>query len=215
MNPYTVYPASTVIVSPHYYGSIDFYALVAAHEHSIVDYSARYDKRMKSTHRTLIADVSGPLSLTMPLSRPDGTRTGALTWRDMKISSHGEWWNVHRVALESAYGRTPFFEFYIDRFRPVLVKTVIDDFPTLEDVDRYIDRNIRELLNLPQPLEVTRGEITDMRRSVPPAHAARPYYQVRASKLGFIDGLSILDLLFNMGPEASLWLRDHVHRHYK
>ena len=214
MTPYTVYPGSTLIVTPRYYGSIDYYAAIAAHEHSVVDYGARYDKRLKSTHRITIADVNGELSLTMPLTKPGGTHSGALTWRDMEISSHGEWWNVHRVALESAYGRTPFFEFYIDRFLPVLRKSVIDEFRTLEAVDSFLDRNVRELLNLPQPLVEPEGIITDLRREKAPAYPAEPYYQVRASRLGFIGGLSILDLLFNLGPEASLWLRDHVHRHY-
>ena len=215
MTPYTVFTGSTLIVSPQYYGSIDYYAAIAAHEHSMVDYGSKYDKRLKSTHRTTIADVNGELSLTMPLKKPDGSHSGNLTWRDIEISSHGEWWNVHRVALESAYGRTPFFEFYIDRFLPVLQKGVTEAFPTLEAVDSFIDDNIRELLSLPKPIHQPTGTVTDIRRDKVPSYSPTPYYQVRASRLGFLEGLSILDLLFNLGPEASLWMRDHVHRHYK
>ncbi len=215
MTPYTLHPGHTLIVSPRYYGSIAYYAAVAAYEHTVVDYGGRVDKRHKYTHRTLIADVNGPLSLTMPLSRPDGTHTGQLTWRDMKISSHGDWWNVHRVALESAYGRTPFFEFYIDRFLPVLQPGVIERYPTLEAVDSLIDTNIRQLLGLPMPLETPIGTIVDHRRDEPAALPSRPYYQVRASRLGFIEGLSVLDLLFNLGPEACLWLRNHINQHRK
>lgn len=206
MSRYTIHPGTTVLLEPRYYGSIGWYAAMAAHEGCIVDYGARFDKRHKLTHRTTIADVNGPLSLTMPLSHPaKGEVEGVLKWSDMRLSSHGDWWNVHRVALESAYGRTPFFEFYIDRFLPVLRPPVVEEFGTLESVDRYIDLQVRRLLDLPDDVDAPVGDVVDMRGSEPMIDC-RPYYQVRSAKLGFIPGLSILDLLFNLGPEAQLYL---------
>lgn len=210
MTPYTLHPGHTLIVTPRYYGSIDYYAAVAAYEHTVVDYGARYDKRNKQTHRTVIADVNGPLTLTMPLRHPGGIHTRQFIWRDMTISPHGDWWNVHRIALESAYGRTPFFEFYIDRFLPVLQSSVLERYPTIEAVDTLIDTNIRQLLGLPMPVDTPVGIVVDHRQVEPASLPVRPYSQVRDSRLGFIEGLSILDLLFNLGPEACLWLRDHI-----
>lgn len=206
MNRYTIYPGTTVLLEPRYYGSIAWYAAMAAHENCIVDYRARFDKRHKLTHRTTIADVNGPLSLTMPLSHPAGTTEGRLKWADMQLSAHGDWWNVHRVALESAYGRTPFFEFYIDRFLPVMRPSVLDDFATLESVNRHIDDQVRQLLDLSPDVDAPSGRVVDMRGAEPSIATYPPYYQVRAAKLGFIPGLSILDLLFNLGPEAQLYL---------
>ncbi len=213
MTPYTLYPGCTVLLEPRYYGSIAWYARLASCEHSIVDYNGRYDKRHKLTHRTTIADVNGPLDLTMPLTNctkvaSEGER---LKWSDMLLSTHGSWWNLHRVALESAYGRTPFFEFYIDRFKPVLAPDVVERFITLEAVDRYIDNQVRDLLGIQPDLQVAEGDIIDSRRAEPEALPMEPYYQVRANKLGFIPHLSILDLLFNMGPESCLWLKRHIH----
>ena len=219
MTPYTLHPGTTVLLEPRYYGTIAWYAAAAAHEHSRVVYDVRYDKRRKLTHRATIADVNGPLDLTMPLTsapRVAGDTRRVLTWADMTLSPHGEWWNVHRVALESAYGRTPYFEYYIDRFRPALTPGVIDRFATLGDIDSYIDSRVRELLDLPPVLTgEPAGTVVDLTRSEPRLDAAaEPYYQLRAGRLGFISGLSILDLLFNLGPEACLWLRRQLqHNH--
>ncbi len=187
---------------------------MAVHEHCIVDYGARFDKRRKLTHRTTIADVNGRLDLTVPVSHiprtaDDGHRP--LTWHDISLSAHGDWWNVHRVALESAYGRTPYFEFYIDRFLPVYRPDVVERMVTLENVNRHIDREVRLLLDLSAEDSVTpAGDLIDLRRQEPSLSHCTPYYQVRASKLGFIPDLSILDLLFNMGPESCMWLRDNI-----
>ncbi|MDE6403222.1 MAG: WbqC family protein, partial [Muribaculaceae bacterium] len=192
MTPYTLHPGTTVILEPRYYGSIAWYAAAAACEHSLVAYDARHDKRRKLTHRTTIADVNGPLDLTMPLSsapRPVADDRRHLTWNDMALSPHGEWWNVHRVALESAYGRTPYFEYYIDRFLPALTPGVIDRFVTLRDIDAYIDSRVRELLDLPPAVTRPEGTVIDLSRTEPGLIAdAEPYYQVRARRLGFIPG---------------------------
>lgn len=214
MTPYTLHPGTTLLLAPRYWGSIAWYAAMAAHENVIVDYRARHDKRLKLTHRTTLADVNGPLSLTMPLSRPaERDRSqGPLRWSDMLVSPHDEWWNIHRVTLESAYGRTPFFEFYIDRFLPALTAGVIDRFPTLEAIDTFIDHRVREILGLPLDVGTPTGEIIDLRDTEPTLDFSEPYYQVRSSRLGFIPGLSIMDLLFNMGPESALWLRRAINK---
>lgn len=212
MSRYTVHPGTTVLLEPRYCGSIAWYAALASHEHAIVDYSARYDKRHKLTHRTTIADVNGRLDLTVPINHPDGVqRQGGLTWADMTLSTHGAWWNVHRVAMESAYGRTPFFEFYVDRFAPAWSPDVCDNIRTLQNLDQLIDNAVRELLDLPPDIETPVGEVIDMTRNEPAdLHPALPYWQVRADRLGFLPNLSILDLLFNLGPESRLWLRSHL-----
>lgn len=213
ITPLTIHPDTTVLLEPRYFGSIGWYAAMASCEYALVDYSSRYDKRRKLTHRTTVADVNGPLDLTVPLTHPSGiTLDRPLTWGDMRLSTHDQWWNIHRVTLESAYGRTPFFEFYIDRFLPALTPGVVDRFPMLRELDTFIDREIRRILGLPEEMTVSRprGSIIDLRRQEPltrPADEWEPYYQVRSSRHGFLAGLSVIDLIFNLGPEAPLYLR--------
>ena len=110
---------------------------------------------------------------------------------------------MHRVALESAYGRTPYFEFYIDRFLPMLTTGVTERFPKLHALSTAWDREIRDILGLTS--DRTKGDpLPQPCREI----EIRPYRQVRGDKLGFIAGLSILDLVFNLGPEAQLYLNE-------
>ena len=108
--PLTTQPADKVaLLPPQLFGSVAYYAAMAQYRKAVVDTSLRYDKRFKSVHRYSIADARGELRLTVPVSRPEGAfLAGNLTWRDVTVSAHGRWWEVHLQALESAYGRTPF-----------------------------------------------------------------------------------------------------------
>lgn len=227
------------IFAPQYYGTIQYYATMARYAHAIVDLDLRYDKRFKSVHRCQIIDTRGPLTLTVPVSKPKSgasvthrTSTGPhpLLWSDLTVSSQAGWWADHRVSLESAYGRTPFFEFYIDRFLPYLRDINIP----ITELDRAIDTTIRTILGLETQVTYRRdmrqvtdpplqecgcqstvlsgfaAEIDDYRKNHFPPQDYLPYYQVRADKLGFHPNLSILDLIFNLGPEAPLYLRECI-----
>ena len=188
------------VFAPQYFGSVGYYATMARYRRVVVDRDLRYDKRFKSVHRCEIADTRGRLMLTVPVSKSSPRR-----WADATVSDHGGWWDVHRVSLESAYGRTPFFEYYIDRFLPLVQDTSV----SIVDLDCCIDAVVRRTLGLECEVEYAVGDmdaVDDYRRGMYPSVADVPYYQVRADRLGFLPGLSILDLIFNMGPEAPLML---------
>lgn len=197
-------PASGVclILPPRLCGGIDDYVAAWSAAGSCRRWDVRFDKREKTTHRFTIADTRGPLDLTVPIEKPQSHRC---LWSDIHISDHGSWWDVHRVALESAYGRTPYFEFYIDRFLPMLTTGVIDRFPLLEQLAGAWEREIRDILSLGHETypvtDVTPVVMNPGLRYLTPA-----YRQVREDKLGFIPGLSILDLVFNLGPESQFYL---------
>ena len=203
-SPWPIPGFEPVILPPAYAGSVGRYLLLAASPHAIVDNATRHNKRFKSTHRTEIIDTRGVLTLTVPL------KGGSCpTWADARISDHGRWQQNHLTALASAYGRTPFFEFYIDRIAPLLLAA--EGGNRLVDLNSAIEKTICNMLHIPEPEYTEAPEVTavDMRSR----HAVspdRPYWQIRADRLGFHPGLSILDLLFNLGPEASLYLLQSV-----
>ena len=176
--------------------------------HAVVDARMRYDKRFKSAHRCDIADTRGILSLTVPVKKPSAH---GLAWGDIEISPHDDWWVTHAVTLESAYGRTPFFEFYFDRLRPLIC---YEPGMSVSDFDIRLDAEIRRILGLETIVGYDADNVAegapadDYRRNAFPAMKIREYYQVREDKLGFKPHLSVLDLIFNMGPEAPLVLRD-------
>lgn len=199
------------LLAPQYFGSIAWYAALASYSHVVIDCGMRFDKRRKSVHRCRIAGNDGQLDLTVPISKPV-SMTRAL-WSDIEVSRHGQWWHVHRTALESAYGRTPYFEFYIDRFMPWFDRWGKDEGGPVKLTDMLLalDRQVREALGLTTRVMTSVPEdnalpVTDLRRELP-AFEVRPYWQIRRDLLGFMPGLSILDLLFNLGPEAPLMLR--------
>lgn len=211
-SPLTIFDNVTAIMPPAYCGSIDYYAVMAAHRNVVIDRGWRFNKRMKSTHRCTIADTHGTLSLTVPVEKPG--RSHDATWNDIKVSTHGEWWNVHRVALESAYGRTPFFEFYIDRFLPFLQCRNSSCNELLMDLDCGIDSVIRDILGIDSAVNYSTENITgdtkDYRSNDFSFVTPVLYYQVRQSHHGFLPSLSVLDLIFNMGTESPLVLKKMI-----
>ncbi|MCM1520567.1 MAG: WbqC family protein [Lachnoclostridium sp.] len=201
-SPLVRFPAKTLLVPSRYCGSIDYYAAVAAYGSSCIDTESRFNKRDKAAHRTTIADVNGPLLLTVPIAKPE--HISDAKWTDIYVSSHGSWSDVHRVALESAYGRTPFFEFYADRILPLIQF----DNQKIIELNSALDKVIRDILGLPEPVE--HDESSNIVKYQEETLPVVEYYQVRSGNLGFIPHLSVLDLIFNMGPESPLILKKMI-----
>lgn len=186
-----------------------YYAALAAYPSARIMAATRFDKRAKTVHRYRIADVRGPLELTMPIARTPGAATPeGVRWCQVALSDHGQWWEVHATALASAYGRTPFFEYYF----PALEAVFSAPRPGETLVERVLaaDAAVRNILKLPTAVsaDLTAGTPGTMPQN---NGAPLPYWQVRADRLGFIPDLSILDLIFNLGPEAQLYLRRLQH----
>ncbi len=214
-----------LILPPLLCGPVEVYLLAHACGSTAIDTALRFDKRLKETHRFAIADTRGRLELTVPIVHP---ASSSCSWEEIGVSTHGGWWDVHRVALESAYGRTPYFEFYIDRFLPMLTAGVEQRFPAVTDLSAAWDKEIRRILLLPPAEPLREGESGSTMRLNAPCRTLRsdaaagagitltPYWQVRNASLGFIPGLSVLDLIFNLGPEATLYLDSMLPRaeHY-
>lgn len=175
-----------------------------------VDYCRRYDRRLKETHRYTIADTRAPITLTVPIGHPGPTdvrplsATDApprhLTWADIPLSTHNRWWDKHRVALESAYGRTPYFEFYIDRFLPLITADTCERLPSVAHLVREANDIVGKILMVERFKEMPKSPSL-------PLPADIRYPQIRESRLGFIPGLSVLDMIFNVGPEIPLYIR--------
>ena len=135
------------------FASIGYYVALAQQQRVVIDTAMPFDKRSKAVHRYDIVDTQGPCQLTVPINRPhSGSPTDRPRWTDATISRHGQWWRLHRTALESAYGRTPFFEYLIDRFDSVLcdrdhrIGIRVCDFIDKEEFAKRLKENL-ELKN--------------------------------------------------------------------
>ena len=148
-------------------------------------------------NRCWIDSPSGALALTIPVVKPEGKTL----MRDVRISDHGNWRHQHWVALESSYRQSPFFEYYADEFAPFYVKR----WEFLADFNEELMALVASLLDIKKPVTRT----VTYENSLPLGEdrgESSLYYQVFASRHGFLPDLSIVDLLFNQGPEGVLWL---------
>lgn len=210
--PDYIFKDRRVILALEYLPRVDYYALLAAYPEAVVDNTLKFDKRHKAMHRCDIADTHGVISLTVPIEKPV-SMSGAL-WSDIRISGHNHWWNQHLTTLKSAYGRTPFFEYYLDDFLPFYSEQWVGK--SITEFNNGLDRTIRKLLGIDTTvIYKTESDLRDLplesddyRKKMPYPTNTVEYYQVRKQKLGFIPSMSIVDLLFNMGPESPLILKE-------
>jgi len=197
------------LLSTTYFGPVQWYQKLRRSEAVRIE---QWESFQKQTYRNrcLIATTQGIQALTVPVERG----TSPLI-RDIRISDHGNWRHLHWNALASAYGESPFFEYYQDDLRPFFEKR----WAFLFDFNEEIRLKMCELIDICPAVSLTTAfvaegdEAADFRAAINPKHPApdpdfipRPYYQVYQQKYGFLPNLSILDLLFNLGPESIFWL---------
>ena len=206
-----------ILLSSAYLPPVQYFAHLQNAEQVWIE---QYDHYQKQTYRNrcVIAAPDGPLSLTVPIEKPN---TQKAFMRDIRISDHGNWRHLHWNAIESAYNHTPFFEYYKDDFRPFYEKK----FDFLVDYNEQLCQLICQLIDIDTSLQRTESYIAepsntiiDLRDAIHPkkevmneaSFAIVPYYQVFQERLGFLPNLSIIDLLFNMGPESILVLQQSI-----
>lgn len=195
------------LLSSAYMPPIHFFTAMASSGEVFIE---QYDSYCKQTwrNRCLIASESGRLALTVPVVKPSPGQV----MKDVRISDHGEWRRNHWNALESCYMNSPFFLYYMDDLRPFYDRR----WEFLIDYNTEITLKLIELTGIRTKVRLTESydKVTpykDLRAlaepSAEPAERVRPYWQVFRQKNGFMEGLSVLDLLFNMGPETRLILK--------
>ena len=167
---------------PLYFAPLPLYVQLYNSSAILFDAGSPYVKQTYRS-RAVIATENGKLDLTIPVVH-DG---GSIAMRDVRISEHGNWRHRHWNAIVSAYRKSPFFDYYADDFAHFY-----------EERDGFLmDFNLRLHIAEPKALEKNNcctGE----------------YYQVFAQRNGFIPNLSIADLLFNMGPEGLITLKESI-----
>ena len=201
---------SVAYLSTAYLGSVQYYSKLLFFDEIRIETEEHYPKQTYR-NRCLIATTNGVQALTVPVEKPKALKVPT---RDIRISEHGNWRHIHWNALISAYNISPFFEYYADDFRPFYEKK----YEFLIDYNQALQATVCSLLDInPKITQTKKYELlveNDLRNVIDPRHPQpdrtfdpRPYYQVFREKHGFIPNLSIVDLLFNMGPEGILVLR--------
>ena len=199
---------TTAILQTTYFGPVQWYQKLKRFDHCLIE---QYDSYQKQTYRNrcIIATTNGLQALTVPVEHTDEKTLV----KDLRISDHNQWRRIHWNALMSAYSESPFFEYYADDIRPFFEKRY--DF--LVDFNEAIRQTICQLIDIQPQVEYTtdymRQCTNDYREVINAKHPQpdndfepRTYWQVFQQKHGFQANLSILDLLFCMGPESVFYL---------
>lgn len=205
--------STEMYLSVAYLAPVQYYARLF---HASVVRMETAENYLKQTYRNrcTIAAANGPQSLSIPIVN---YATPKCLTKDIRISDHGNWRHLHWNAICSAYNLSPFFEYYEEDFAPFYQHK----YTFLFDFNEELRQTVCRLLNIETPVIYTEDYQPDVpndyREIIRPKHpgedpdfTALPYYQVFREKHGFLQNLSIIDLLFNLGPESVLILRDSL-----
>lgn len=205
----------TAYLSSAYLAPVEYYSKLCLYDQIFVE---QHDHYMKQTYRNrcTIAGPDGEIALSIPTVKPESLKC---PMKDIRISDHGNWRHLHWNAIESAYNSTPFFEYYKDEFHPFYEKR----YEFLADFNEELCRIVCELIDIQPQIQRTTeyktefvAEEYDFRETIHPKKDFHlvdrdfipcSYYQVFEERNGFRANLSIIDLLFNMGPESLLVLQ--------
>lgn len=134
--------------------------------------------------------------------------------KDAHIDYDTDWRRMHWKGILSAYSSSPYFEFYRDVFEPYYQKEhkfLIDlCFPLIQEVLSILQIQVEPKLTDEFLFPGEHQGIIDLRSLIQPKNSVQTdidfkivqYSQVFQEQNGFIPNLSIIDLLFNMGPES-------------
>jgi len=193
-----------ILLETQFLPPIPYWKHFFAAEKVIIDDQERYVKR-SYRNRCTIATANGPLNLSIPLKQGKTL----LPVIEVQIDFSRPWQKEHWHSIQSAYGRSAFFEYYKDEFKDVFLQ----ELPLLFDYNLQLLRLICRFLHLPQDkiklLSECEGMVFISCRNTVSYHLSTndctlttPYSQPFADRLGFLPDLSIMDLVFNEGKQA-------------
>ncbi len=222
----------TSLLSTAYLPPIEYFAAIANSATVEIESGEMYQKQSYRT-RCHINGANGLLVLTLPVLRSaaKGEQSShKIPTSELLIDYSKPWLIQHKRALEAAYMSSPFFEYYMDD-----IYMILDSGETsLLKMNTALTLKIAELIGVETPITLSEGSfivpqsaplaqrgITDLRESIHPKKPAllleqlqlnKPYWQVFTNKQGFVPNLSILDLLFNEGPNSISFLESQSNR---
>ena len=199
------------LFSTAYFPPVSYVAALLQSNSIVVE---QYETFPKQTYRnrTVIATANGLLALTVPVVRTNGNHTYT---KDMAICYNENWALKHWRAIESAYNSSPYFLYYKDEVEVILNKQHATLIELNMDILAFVVKKLKakkDILLSDDYVSIIGKETTDYRNIFSPKNKEAiqlpPYDQVFADRFGFQSDISILDLLFNLGPDSLGYLKE-------
>jgi hypothetical protein len=203
---YPVMKENTFILPLCAFGNIFYYTLLLRFN-CVIDLHENYPKQTWR-NRYDILNAYGLHTLTIPVQGQKGEK---ISTAEIAIDNRLPWQRTHLRTIQAAYGSSPFYEHYIEMLEPLFTKP----FERLSDFNQGALKIIIEELNHNISIQYSKQYITaaenqtDLRPHFKPSQFSGVkfpeivYVQTFADRLGFVSNLSILDMLFNNGPDSA------------
>ena len=195
------------LFSTAYFPSISYMARFLVENEPLIEVFETYRKQTYR-NRCRVMTANGVESLSVPVVKVHGNHTMT---KDITISPVEPWQHIHSRCLESAYKAAPYFDHYYDYLCPIFE----GHFYRLVDLNDAALNAILKMLKVKKEIvhttDYVREAENDLREAFCPKKAIESttfpeYYQVFSTKFPFAADLSVLDLVFNEGPEAVEYL---------
>jgi len=197
-----------ILISTAYLPPVEYFSLIQDADEVLVEREENY---LKQTYRNrcyiLSSDGVHPLSVPVYFGSIHKTPVN-----EIRIDYSKRWQQVHLRAIITSYRASPFFEFYFEE----LEKIILNNYEFLIDLNCNLTESLLEILGIKKSLSFSSCFIPvdsadyDYRYKMTPKKKSgfrtREYTQVFNNNSCFVSGLSIIDLLFNMGPESVNYL---------
>ncbi|WP_281238966.1 WbqC family protein [Flavobacterium praedii] len=201
------------LLHPSYFPSISHFVAIAQSDTVTFEIEDNFQKQT-NRNRTYIYSPNGIQLLNIPIKHSNLAHQKT---KEIKIESEFDWQKQHFKSLEAAYRSSPFFEYFEDDLMPIFQKkyNFLMDL-NLEAFD-IVCKCLRMKLEFDTTTEyfheIDKSEINDFRYLVngkKDPSVFEKYTQVFDDKFGFLNNLSVLDLLFNEGRYAMDYLKNQV-----
>lgn len=198
-----------ILLPTAYFPPISYFVYLTRSREACIEQMETFPKQTYR-NRCEIMTASGKAKLIVPITKPQGNHT--LT-RDIGICYREPWREQHWKTLQSAYSSSPFFTYYADFLQPLFksreTNLLLHNLSILQTITALI--GIQPTVKFTDDFEKQPETKLDLRSATSPKKSGfsfeyLPYPQVFSHKYGFMPNLSILDLLFNLGPEAGRYL---------
>lgn len=189
------------ILPSTYLPSVEHFAHILRGDY-IIDIGEHFQKR-SARNRATIMTANGLMQLTVNVCRANRPRT---PMKSMEIDYSKRWQHQHWMAIVSAYKSSPFFDHYADYLEPLYAA----EWGSLVEFNIALTELILKLVGQPAKLKISESYVDaaegdlDLRGKDAECSVVRfePYVQVFADRHPFAENLSVLDLLFNEGPNS-------------
>ena len=187
-----------------YLAPTSYYSILIKYPNSIIE---QYEHFTKQTirNRCSIYTSNGLLTLSIPKVRKSSSKT---LMKDIQICYTEPWQKIHWNTIKSSYNSSPFFEYYMHELYIIYYKKE----KYLLDFNIKAHHLILEFLQIEKSMNLSakynsKTELEDLRQHLFNTNQKIQYDQVFSTKNNFINNLSIIDLIFNLGPESNNYLK--------